>query len=69
MSKEQHLMSIEDFKVFCENHDHFYNMSDDHRAYTKGSIERQLIYAHIDQGGQAYKDVWKFITKDMPYGV
>ena len=40
---------LEDLKEMLATHDWFYYMSDDHRYFVKGKVERERIMAEIER--------------------
>ena len=71
-------MKIEDFKKLLDNHDWFYNFSDDHSVWVRGERESAQIVGALKNGTDEMKKLYNeyhariynnpsFVTEKNPY--
>ena len=59
------LPTLEQFDIMCRDHDWFYMHSDDHRAWSKGKTNANLLDSIVNTGGQEYKEVYLNHVKQL----
>ena len=71
-------MKIEDLKKLLDNHDWFYNFSDDHSVWVRGERESAQITGALENGTNELKKLYNeyyaryfntpsFVTEKYPY--
>lgn len=56
--------SIDDYKSLLARHDWYYDYSDDHSVWTRGSRERSTLYKYLDAIDPDYK-IWNEYAPEM----
>jgi len=59
----QTIPSLNEFYKMLENHDWFYDYSDDHRVWRNGSQSMSAIREAIENGSKAYKELFELYVK------
>ena len=57
-------MTLEEFETKLKNHDWFYHLSDDMKAFYKGSKSEKELIKLANENGQEYVDLYnKYLTE------
>ena len=61
-----HEQKIAELAIVIKHHDHYYNMSDDHRVYSSGRAERDHIMSELEEMFSKRSEQLEFWNEHAP---